>query len=264
MNEINNKRCRVFLQDVSGIPWQLFSLTQNKRDGSIYLESPTFDDYDWLSFDFIDGKPVPIKITQDEDGHLSFHGSGQAHVRSKSNTKKLVIRGHHLLKPESKELSLRHLFTVMPKQPDYVPLSPALALKGDQLIKSIKPIRPFVAVAFALPKKGLKLNFQGSMHIDEMEEIPGAFLGNSVFPLIHHDIFIFFYYTKHMESWPKRNMLQYLDGILVPVFKGRPNRAIQADFIVPEYRLDGNTLTINLNMSGLPNQRPETAPSPII
>jgi len=55
---ISNESCRVFLEDVNGTPWQLFSLTQNKRDGSIYLGSPTFEDYDWLSFDFLDGKPA--------------------------------------------------------------------------------------------------------------------------------------------------------------------------------------------------------------
>lgn len=248
---INNEQSRIFLEDVSGTPWQLFTLSQNKRDGSIYLGSPDFGDYEWLSLNFQDGKPTPIKIQQDQNGHISFHGLGQTHVRTEDNSKKLVISGHYLLKPSSQEISLKHLFTVMPSQPDHVPYSPALARKSDQLIKSSKPIRPFIAVAFALPRKGLKLNFQPSMHVDEMEEIPGSFLGWHIFPLIHHDIFVFFYYTKHMGSWPKRNMLQYADGVLVPIFKGRTNRMIQVDFILPQYKLTGDQLTIILHMSGL-------------
>ncbi len=248
---INNEQSRIFLEDVSGTPWQLFTLSQNKRDGSIYLGSPDFGDYEWLSFDFQDGKPTPIKIQQDKNGHISFHGLGQTHIRTEDNSKKLVISGHYLFKPESKEISLKHLFTVMPKQPDYIPYSPALARKGDQLIKSKKSLRPFVAVALALPRKGLNLNFQPSMHVDEMEEIPGSFLGFHLFPLIHHDIFIFFYYTKHMKTWPKRNMLQYWDGVLIPIFKGRANKMIQVDFILPQYQLTENNLTVTLHMSGL-------------
>ncbi len=253
---VNNERCRIFIEDVNGTPWQLFSLSQNKKDGSIYLGSPDFGDYEWLSFEFLEGKPVPIKIKQDENGHVSFHGLGQTHVRTESNTKQLVIQGHYLLKPDSQEISLKHLFTVMPKQPEHVPPSPALARKSDQLVKSSKPICPFVAVVFALPRKGLKINFQGSMHIDEMEEVPGAFLGWHLFPLIHHDIFIFFYYTKHMDEWPKHNMLQYLDGVLAPVFKGRPNRMVQVDFVLPQYHLSENELTIGMHLSGLSGLNP--------
>ncbi len=247
---INNNKCRIFLEDVSGSPWQLFSLTQNKRDGSIYLGSPDFGNYEWLSINFLDGNLTPIKIQQDQNGHISFHGLGQTHVKAEDNSKQLIISGHHIFKPELKEISLKHLFTVMPKKPEYMPLSPALARKSDQLIKSSKPIRPFVAVAFALPQKGLKIEFQGAMHIDDMEEIPGSFLGWHIFPLIHHDIFIFFYYTKHMELWPKKNMLQYWDGVLVPVFKGRENNMVQVNSIIPQYELTDDKLKIIMNMSG--------------
>ncbi|MCH7493003.1 hypothetical protein IID19_05485 [Patescibacteria group bacterium] len=258
---INNKNCRIFIEDSTRTPWQLFTLSQNKRDGSIYLGSPDFGNYEWLSFNFPKGKPVPIKIQQDQNGHISFHGLGQTHVRAEDNSKQLVISGHYLLKPASQEISLKHLFTVMPKQPEHVPFSPALTKKGDQLIKSSKPIRPFVAVVFALPRKGLKINFQGSMHVDEMEEIPGTFLGWHLFPLIHHDIFIFFYYTKYMSSWPKRSILQYWNGVIVPVFKGRPNRMIQVDFVLPKYQLTGDQLTIKIHMSGLDGLNPSNLES---
>lgn len=246
---VNNERCRVFLEDVTGSHWQLFALNQDQKDGSIYLESPDFRNYEWLSIDFPQGKPIPIKIEQDQNGHLSFHGSGQTHIRAEDHSKKLVIKGQYLLKPESREISLKHLFTVMPRQ--LIPQS-ALSVytyKSDQLIRSKKVISPFVAVVFALPRKGLNINFQGSMNIDEMEEVPGGFLGWHLFPLIHHDIFIFFYYTKYMTEWPRKNMLQYLDGVLVPVFKGRPNRMLQVDFVIPEYKLERNVLSITVNLS---------------
>jgi len=247
---VKNKNCRIFIEDTTKTPWQLFTLSQNNRDGSIYLNSPDFGNYEWLSFKFLKEGPVPIKIRQDQDGHISFHGLGQTHVRTENNNKKLIIRGHYLLKSKLKKISVKHLFTVMPRKPECISSSDALTKKSDQLLKSSKPVRPFVAMVFAIPLGISKVDFQASMHVDEMVEIPHSFLGWHSFPLLHHGIFILLYYTKHMNFWPKHNMLQYWDGVLVPVFKGRENKIIQVDFITPEYCLDKDQLNININMSG--------------
>ncbi|OQB05851.1 MAG: hypothetical protein BWY19_00735 [bacterium ADurb.Bin212] len=248
MNQIvNNDKCRVFIQDLENVAWQLFSLSQRKSDGSIYLGSPEFAKFEWLTFEIADNKLNTFKVEQSNDGHLSFHGSGQAHVKSGDEDYKLAVYGQHMLKTKEREISLRHLFSLFPKKPEHVPESAALNRKSDQLINSHKPLRPFSIIAFALPRAGLSLNFTMSFDIGDLEpeDIPGV-MGMHLFPLIHHDIFLIFYRTKYMNEWPKRNMLQYLDGISVPVFIGKPERKINVEFRMPKYELSENDLAIKL------------------
>lgn len=244
---ISNNKCRVFIQDIENTAWQIFSMTQLKKDGSIYLGSPEFKKFEWLTFEVKDGKLDTFKVEQSCDGHLSFHGSGQVHVRSGDDEYKLVIDGQHILKSEKNDISLRHLFTLFPKKPEHIPTSVALNRKSDQLINSKKPLKPFAVIAFALPRVGYNLSFQMSFDIDDLEpeDIPGI-MGTHIFPLIHHDIFLIFYRTKNMNEWPKRNMLQYLDGIAVPVFIGQHERKIRVEFRMPKYAILDGELKIEL------------------
>lgn len=244
---INNPKCRIFIQDIENVAWQLFSIQQLKTDGSIYLYSPEFAKFEWLTFEVNYNELKTFKINQFEDGHVSFHGSGNAHIRSGNEIYKLNIQGQHLLKPEQNEISLRHLFTLFPKKPEHIPASAALNRKSDQVITSSKPLKPFAVVAFALPRVGLNLNLQMSFDIGDLEpeDIPGV-MGIHLFPLIHHDILLIFYRTKNMNVWPKKNMLQYLDGIYVPIFIGQPERKINVEFRMPKYEIRGKDLTIEM------------------
>jgi len=67
-----------------------------------------------------------------------------------------------------------------------------------------------------------------------------------LFPLVHHDILLFFYRTKFMDIWSKRTMLQYTDGLIVPIFMGKSGRMIDVQFRHPIYSLNDNELKIEL------------------
>lgn len=246
MNELlSNNRCRVFIQDTTNKAWQLFSLEQRKKDASIYLGSPEFKKFEWLSFVVNNEELDTFKFQQDEDGHLSFHGSGQVHVKTRDEKYQLPISGQYLLNPDKNDISYRHLFTLFPKKPEHIPVSEALSRKSDQVVKSSESLRPFVIIAFALPSVGLKLSFAMNLDINDLETIPGV-LGMHLFPLVHHDIFMIFYRTKHMNDWPKRTMLQYLNGVIVPVFIGKPEKMINVQFRQPSVELKDKELQIKL------------------
>lgn len=97
---IDNNKCRFFIQDIENKSWQLFSLKQNKRDGSIYLTSPEFTSFEWMTIEIHEGGLKTLKLEQDKDGHLSFHGHGQVHIKSKDEKYKLALEGQYLLRPE--------------------------------------------------------------------------------------------------------------------------------------------------------------------
>lgn len=244
--DINNGRSRFFIRDIEDKSWQLFSLSQNKKDGSIYLGSPEFTSFEWLTFEIKDDSLKPFKVQQDQDGHVSFHGHGQVHIKPKEGVYQLPIQGQHLLKLAESDISLRHLFTLFPKKSKHVPVSGALKRKGDQIVQSNEKFRPFVVVAFALPRTGLQISFQMSFEIDDLETFPGGMLGSHLSPLVHHDIFMIFYRTKNMNDWPKRSMLQYSDGVSVPLFFGKPNRMIDVRFRQPTFSLVDKKLEIVL------------------
>lgn len=247
MNKITgNNRCRVFMQDIENKAWHLFSLEQGKKDGSIYLSSPEFTNFEWLTFTINNEKIDTFKLNQDKEGHLSFHGSGQVHVKNKDEKYQLPINGQYLLKPDENNISLRHLFTLFPKKPEYIPASEVLKRKSDQVAKSSESLKPFVIIAFALPRVGLNLNFTMGFNVDDLETIPGGMLGIHSFSLIHHDIFMIFYRTKFMNNWPKKTMLQYLDGVTVPIFIGESERMISVQFRRPSFNLNNKDLEIKL------------------
>ncbi|MCL5411059.1 MAG: hypothetical protein M1324_04445 [Patescibacteria group bacterium] len=243
-----NGKCRVFLKDLDGTTWQLFSLSQNKNDGSIYLGSLEFTSFEWLTFKLENDELNPFKLTQNSDGHLSIHASGQTRITSSEHDEKLIVDGHHLLKKVEKDISLRHLFTMFPRQPIENPKSEAGARKSDVIINTTKKLRPFVMLAYALPRVGLNVNLQMSFCIDDLEpeDIPGI-LGIVTFPLIHHDIFVVIYRTKFMNDWPKKHMLQYADGVILPMFFGENGRKIKVNFVMPDFSLNNKELSIKIN-----------------
>jgi len=49
-----------------------------------------------------------------------------------------------------------------------------------------------------------------------------------------------------MDIWSKRTMLQYTDGLIVPIFMGKPGRMIDVQFRHPIYSLNDNELKIEL------------------
>ncbi|NIM46909.1 MAG: hypothetical protein GTN40_01990 [Candidatus Aenigmarchaeota archaeon] len=245
---INNNSCRIFIKDDDDKAWQLFSISQSKSDGSIYLSSLEFANFEWLTFKF-DGKDIkPFKISQQTNGHLSIHGSGQTRITSDIRKEKLIINGHHLLKKIEKDISLRHLFTIFPKKPTRLSKSVMGSRKSDVLMSSIKKLKPFVMIAYALPRANLRVEFMSSFCIDDLEpeDIPGI-LGFVQFPLIYHEIFSVIYRTKYMNQWPKKHMIQYTNGILVPIFKGEPGKKIKVEFRIPKFSLDSGKLTIEIN-----------------
>lgn len=246
METKGNNESRFFIQDLENKAWQIFSLSQNNRDGSIYLFSPEFTTFEWLTFEIKENELKTFKIQQDKEGHISFHGHGQVHIKERDEPYKLPVLGQHLLKIEGKDIGLRHLFTIFPKKPSFLPPSQALNRNSDQLIKSNEILRPFVMVAFALPRKGFRLNFHMSFDIEDLETIPGGMLGFHSFPLLHHGVFVILYRTKNMNDWPKRSMLQYLDGITVPLFFGKPDRMISVQFRQTSFSLAESDLNITL------------------
>lgn len=251
MNETKgNKQCRIFVKDIDESIWQLFSLSQNKNDGSIYLGSLEFTSFEWLTFKEENNELKPFKIVQNSNGHLSIHASGQTRVTSDDHNEHLIINGHHLLKKIEKDISLRHLFTIFPRIPENASKSEAGTRKSDVIINTTKSLRPSVILAYALPRVGLNVNLQTSFCIDdlEVEDIPGV-LGVVTFPLIHHDIFMVIYRTKFMNKWPKKHMIQYTDGIVLPMFFGEPEGKIRVEFVLPEFSLNGNDLEIKINCS---------------
>lgn len=239
-------KSRLFIKDPSDNYYQLFSLIQNKNDGSIYLCSSEFTNFEWLGFQFDNGTIKPSKFEQDKNGHLSFHGSGQVHVKDGGDQYKLPISGHNLLNLENNEIGFRHLFTLFPKQSTPIIKSNFFQHKNDRIINSSESIKPFVMVAFALPQ-GLDLELKISFNIDDMSSFPGGFLGSLTFPLEYHNFWVFLYRTKNMEDWPKKNMLQYSDGAIVPMFFGKPGKIISGEFRLPLLNLEGNKLTVDFN-----------------
>lgn len=211
----------------------MFNLSQNKQNGDIYFSSIEFTDIEWLSFKESNGKITPIKITQMSDGHLSIHKSGQTRITSSEGDEKLIINGNYLFDRDKKSAGIRHLFTLFSKKVETEPVSGAGARKSDFIIESHKPLRPFVLVAIAIPNPVTEINFQPSFNIEDLDEIPGDIMGFINVSLVYHDVFIFAYRTKNMDTWPKKHMIQYTDGTVIPLFFGTKNNRISPLFVVP-------------------------------
>lgn len=227
--------------------YQIFSFKQ-ENDGSIYCASPDFSNAKWISYE---NTPSGSFIRTTEaigDGKISLHGRGITAIRNNNNPKdhKLIIKGNKLLNKERTEVGARHLFTAFLKEPDYLPKnSPALNRQSDYSMQYNNELRPFVLVFYAIPQQGISVDFQFSLQIDEMDNVPDDFLGMHGFGLKYHDVIWFAYRTKNMDKWPKYTHFSYQDGYSVPIFVGTGPQEFRLEFRQPKYILDGKVLTID-------------------
>jgi len=243
-------RRRVFIKSNDRI-CQLFSFSQSP-DGSIYCASPDFADAIWISA--IIAKPSPLILVTDEigEGKVSFHGSGMTAVRPNNleHGHRLVIKGNKLIDKKEKNLGIRHLFTIFPKEPNYQPRnSPLYNRQSDYCLNANEELTPFIGIFFAIPLLDLEINFGFSLSIDDMNNIPNDILGLGNFSLRYHNVFWFAYRTKHMEKWPKKSLIIYHDGFSFPIIIGTgPGKAI-VQFRQPKYLISDGKLTIDCGES---------------
>lgn len=244
-NKFDNRR--IFISDGNN-HFQLFSFNQHK-DGSIYCNWPNFIDTSWLVPILNKNGVLEIKtIDSVETGKLSIHGSGMCAFRPHDDmdNRPLLIKGNKLLDSEKNESGARHLFTVFPKEPSCLPNSPAFNRLSDYSINTSK-LEPYVIIFFAIPQTqcGLRVNFQTSFNINDLESVPPKG-GWGVIPLKFHDIFWFVYRTKYMEKWPKKSQIIYNDGFVVPFFIGTDVEKFRLEMRMPEYTLDKGCLTVKV------------------
>jgi len=237
---------RVFISSNKKQYYQMFHFTQEK-DGSIYASWPDFPNTSWL-FPVVDGDGIPKMGVIDfaEEGKLSIHGTGMGTFRSHNNpnNRPAIIKGNKLLDLGKGESGARHLFTAFMKEPVFLPNSPALNRQSDYLINNSKKTGPFVIVFFAIPQtgKGLKLSFQTSFHIDDVDIPPRG--GWGVISLKFHDVFWYVYNTHNMEKWPKKYQVVFHDGFIVPIIIGTGLGQFRLEFRTPKYLLKDNSLTV--------------------
>jgi len=194
-----------------------------------------------------------ISLKSEGDGKLNIHGCGIATFRSHDRPKNhsLIINGNRLFDKEKKTAGARHLFTTFMNKPTFIPNSPALNRKSDYPIQTNEELSPYVIMFFAIPQSqtGFKINFEFSLSIDEMNNIPGDMLGGNLFSLRYHDLFWFAYRTKNMTNWPKNKLVCYDDGFKVPVFVGLEDQQYRLEYRNPKYSLIGDQFTINCSIS---------------
>lgn len=234
---------RIFVNKGTG-QYKIFSFTQHE-DGSIYCSAPDFSDAKWTGISVAEQSVEFRSAESVGDGKLSLHGTGMVALRKHDDptSRQLVIKGN-LLK-EGRELRARHLFTVFPKEPFYLPAnSPAFNRASDYSIQANEDLRPFVLVFFAVPRMATEINFQFSLKNDQMVNIPNDILGMHSFALRYHHVVWFAYRTKHLV-WPKYSHYCYGDGYWFPVFIGTSKEAFNIELRQPKYSLDGTKLTIN-------------------
>jgi hypothetical protein len=108
------KSRRVFLSFGADKAHQIFSVSQNPNDGSIYFSSPNFGDMDWLIPKITPDDPLTLlSFKSVVQGKLSLHGSGVTHVRPHDSyeNNEFTIKGATLKGLDNDSLGLRHLAT---------------------------------------------------------------------------------------------------------------------------------------------------------
>lgn len=212
---------RIFLA-VEDQPFQLFTISQNHNDGSIYFSAPNFDQIDWLMPSLgNDHTPILLSYKSGGRGKLSLHGSGISHVRpyESAGRNEFSIHGNALKATDGQSLGVRHLLTLFLPEPYHRPESPAMARKSDYVLQS-KQLHPYVIVFWAVPAvRPLTVTVTGSFHVDDLEEVPPNG-GWGAFNLLLHSVVWFAYRTKHMAHWPRSAQACYHDGQLVPLLIG--------------------------------------------
>ena len=228
--------------------FQIFSITQNRQDGSIYFAAPGFEDIVWIVPAVgVDQKPVILSYQSGGDGKLSLHGSGVTHVRpyDRSGVNGFSIRGNELRSRDGDRLGARHLLTIFPSEPKHRPNSPAGARQSDGVLTT-KHWHPYVIIFWAVPaSRPFTVNVQCSFQVDDLEEVPPN-SGWGGFSMIHHSIVFFAYRTKHMERWPLNSQAFYSDGHTVPMVVGTGVGQFRIEYRVPKYDFSSDTLSIQL------------------
>jgi hypothetical protein len=246
------KSRRIFITENQVNFFQIFSLTQNKKDGSIYISWPHIESSNFILFDDHNNISTPDMYSSIGNGKISFHGSGQVHYKTYLNTdnQHFKVDGNILLRELEKKVGARHLLTTLITRPDIEPLdSPALNRQTDYVIEA-RIIQPTTFIFFAIPQtaEGLQINLQLSLPIEYMDNIPGDILGSGIIPMQKHDILFLAYKTKYLNSFPESSYVSYTDGLLIPFFVGQINNQIEVKMLTPIYTLYGNNFGIEFTV----------------
>lgn len=230
-----NKVCKIF--------------TFNQRpDGSIYCFSPHFDNAKWLIIEITDEGPQVIHTESIGKEKVSFHASGMVAIRPNNDPNgrhRLIVNGSHLMDKGRGIIGVRHLFTVLMKEPRYEPeTSPLSNRESDYCLKANEVLKPSVLMFFAVPQKGIRVNFKFNIPSDDLINVPNDLLGMHNFGLRYHDVFWFAYRTRHMEKWPQKSHVCYLDGFTFPILIGVAPGVFRIEYRLPHYSLDKNKLGI--------------------
>lgn len=243
----NTSKRRLFLG--AGLEYfQIFSVSQNESDSSIYFAAPQFENIQW-HLPALNENHLPILISYQigEPGKLSLHGSGVVHAKAfgVAGSNEFAVRGNMLRSQDGMVLSARHLLTVFSSEPWQKPNSPAGARKADELITT-KQWHPYVLIFWAVPlTRSFTVQVSGSFHIDDLEEVPPNG-GWGAFSLATHAVVWFAYRTKHMNRWPRNTQACYSDGHTVPLFVGTGVGELRLEYRQPVYTLNEGQLSITL------------------
>ena len=228
--------------------FQIFSISQNQTDASIYFSAPLFEEIQWhVPAIGVDEKPVLVSYQIAAPGKLSLHGSGIVHVKpfGTVGSNEFAIRGNILRSDGGKVLSVRHLLTIFPSEPRHKPNSPAGARQTDDLMTT-KQWHPYVLIFWAVPlTRSFNVNVTCSFHVDDLEEVPPD-SGWGGFNLAMHAIICFAYRTKHMGRWPHNSQGCYSDGHAVPLYIGTGTSQFRLEYRQPSYQLNNDELRITL------------------
>jgi hypothetical protein len=225
--------------------YQLFSISQNQNDGSIYFSAPDFGEIDWLVPSIgVDQVPTLHSYNVDAPGKLSLHGSGLAHTRPYQSIGRdqFSIPGNALKSLDGGTLGVRHLLTIFLPEPLHRPESPAMARKSDYSFGA-KERQPYIIVLWAVPaSNGLIVNISNSFHVDDLED--AAKVGFGWFNMLTHAVVWFAYRTKNMSRWPCNAQACYHNGHTVPLFIGTGVGKLRLELRQPKLTLIANELTI--------------------
>lgn len=228
--------------------FQIFSISQNSNDGSIYFSAPKFEEIIWIVPAVIgDQGPVLLTYQASGQGKLSLHGSGVTHVKpyDSSRPNEFSIRGNVLRSLEGNTLSVRHLVTIFLSEPKHKPNSPPGARRSDGVITT-KHWHPYVLVLWAVPAaKPMTVSVSHAFHEDDLEEVPPN-AGWGAFTMALHSIVWFAYRTKYMERWPRNTHACYSDGHTVPLIFGTGPGQFRLEYRRPNYTLTDDRLSIAL------------------
>lgn len=225
-----------------GTKGDLIFTFQHPEQTKFILFDPTLDKY-------------PRILDSPGDGHLSAHESGQIHYTEHGEGRKanaqFVIKGAPIASSDKNELGVRHLFTIVIKEPINQPITtrPAFNRKSDDSIISSHGLKPCIIILFAIPLGVKNISFSANHHADYFN-VPDDFGGIGTMDMRYHRVFWYAYSQKKLLRWPSINYVAYSDGALIPFFIATSDKVTsKMMFIEPSYELQdgGNELIIHLD-----------------